>query len=200
MDRIISFLKEFKLILILAGIGVLTLIYAIYTMVSSNEVTVEIVHENQEQTSVTTSQIKVDVEGEVKKPGVYPLKAGSRIGDAIVMADGFSESADLDWVSKSLNLAEEVKDGGKIYIPEKSALKTIETNKVDVKAQKVDEKGKVNINTASMAELDSLVGIGEVRARAILDNRPYSKVDDLVSKAKIPESVYEKIKDHVSVY
>lgn len=200
MDKIITFLKEFKLILILACLGALTLSYAIYMMVASNEVTVEIVHENQEQTSTANSQIKIDVEGAVAKPGVYTINSGSRMGDVIVMAGGFSEGADLDWVAKSLNLAEAVKDEGKIYIPEKSSLKIVETNKVDVKAPTVSEKGKVNINTASLAEIDSLVGIGEVRARAILDNRPYSKIDDLVSKAKIPQSVYEKIKDQVSVY
>ena len=51
-----------------------------------------------------------------------------------------------------------------------------------------------------MAELDKLTGIGEVRAQAIVANRPYGSTEELVSKAKIPESVYEKIKDQVSVY
>lgn len=200
MDKIIIFLKEFGVIIFLGVLALSILGYGIYSIVEADQVKVEIIRGDESTTKINTGEIKVDVEGAVKKPGVYPFKPGSRIGDAIVMAGGFSEVADLAWVAKSLNLAEEIKDGGKIYIPDKSSLKNVETSKVDVKTQAADENGKVNLNTASMVELDSLEGIGEVRAKTILDNRPYSKVEDLVSKAKIPESVYEKIKDKVSVY
>ncbi len=200
MDKIIIFLKEFGVIIFLGVLALSILGYGIYSIVDADQTTVEIIRGEEGTAKINSSEIKVDVGGAVRKPGVYTLKPGSRIGDAILVAEGFSEVADLAWVAKSLNLAEEIKDGGKIYIPEKSSIEMVENNKAGVKAQTPYEKGKININTASMAELDSLVGIGEVRARSILDNRPYSKIEDLVSEAKIPESVYEKIKDQVSVY
>lgn len=152
----------------------------------------------QQNREYGSKEIVVDVTGAVEKPGLYKLQSESRIGDAIVRAGGFSEMADLDWVAQTLNLAEMLKDGGKVYIPKRDENSNVGTSKLVIEEGK--REGKVNINKASVGELDALAGIGEVRAKAIVDNRPYSSVDELVSKAKIPESVYEKIKDQVSVY
>jgi competence protein ComEA len=191
VDKINLFLKEFGILLIIALVGVGVLVYGLWEQLRPEEATVEIIkgdkHENDQQS------IYVDVAGAVENPGLYQLPSGSRIGDTLVMSGGLSSSADREWVAKTINLAQEVKDGEKIYIPNK-------TLRVSPLKSEVGQGGKVNINTASLSELDVLEGIGEVRARAILDNRPYSKINDLVSRAKIPETVYEKIKDRISVY
>jgi len=60
--------------------------------------------------------------------------------------------------------------------------------------------GKININTASEAQLDTLYGIGPVRAGKIIANRPYSSIEELVSKKVLGESTLEKIKDQITVY
>ena len=168
----------------------------------SEKAVVEIVTSNSPITNSqilqSETQIVVDVAGAVEKPGVYKLPVDSRIGDALVMAGGLAGEADREWVAATLNLAEPVKDGGKVYIPYRDEKRNIgNSNTLIAEKQK---NGKVNINTASEGELDTLVGIGEVRAQAIIANRPYGDIEELVSKAKIPQSVYEKIRDNISVY
>ncbi len=81
-----------------------------------------------------------------------------------------------------------------------AAKKAAEAKKGEVKAQakKAEEKAKgalIDINTASVDELKKLEGIGDARATAIVKNRPYARKDEIVSKAGIPQGVYDKIKD-----
>lgn len=181
-------------------VGVAILGYGIWGIIKPSEVKVEIISgEKPTANSVQQSQIVVDVAGAVEKPGVYKLPSGSRIGDALVMAGGLGEKADRDWVAKTINLAEIVKDGGKIYIPEIKVTDR-ETPSQLSKNEGVTLGSKVNINTASVGELDRLAGIGEVRAQAVFDNRPYGATDEIVSKAKVPQSVYDAIKDSISIY
>lgn len=201
MEKINTFLKEFWWIGIigLAGLGIVG--YGFWEIIKPTEVKVEIISgEQRTANSVEQSQIVVDVAGAVEKPGVYKLPTGSRIGDALVLAGGLGVKADREWVSKTLNLAEVVKDGGKIYIPEIQTIGILGKSVSQTVRISESQSGKVNINTASEGELDSLAGIGAVRAKAIVDNRPYGATDEIISKAKVPQSIYEDIKDSLSIY
>ncbi len=189
----------------MVGAGVL--IYGVYGEVSAEQPVVEIVKGDGESEKFevksengASAEIMVDVAGAVEKPGLYKLTSGSRIGDALVMAGGLSAAADREWVAKTINLAEVLKDGGKVYVPVKNTERETPSSSKTEGVTLGAMSAKVNINTASMSELDGLTGIGEVRAKTIMDNRPYGNIDELVSKAKIPQSVYEKIKDTVSIY
>lgn len=135
-----------------------------------------------------SEMVWVDVSGAVEKPGVYELGKGSRIKDALAAAGGLSETAEREYLEKIINMAEEVEDGQKIYIPSGGS------GMID------ESSGLININSASTSELDTLWGVGSARAEAIVDGRPFSKVEELLSKGVLPENVYEKIKDKVSVY
>lgn len=130
----------------------------------------------------------VDVAGAVERPGVYELGKGSRVKDALVSAGGLSHDADRGYLEKVLNLAEIVRDGEKLYIPHEGT---------EVMGEST---GLININTASISELDTLRGVGSIRAQKIIDNRPFSKTEELLSKDVLPKSVYEDIKSEVSVY
>lgn len=180
-----------------ALVGIFIIGYGIWEVVAPSGVTVEVIKGDQsidERGEMRESGIFVDVAGEVVKPGVYQLPSGSRIGDALVMAGGLAANANREWVAKQLNLAKELKDQEKVYIPARN-------ESGEVIGASINKSGKsININTASAGELDQLVGIGEVRAQAIVANRPYGSIDELMIKAKIPESVYAKIKDSISVY
>ena len=127
----------------------------------------------------------VDLSGAVIKPGVYELKQGTRINDLLIQAGGLSAVADRDWVAKNLNLADELIDGKKYYIPS-TGEKAVE--------------GLIDINSASLSQLESLEGIGEKRAQDIVSNRPYGTIDDLASKKIIPASVFNKIQEKISAY
>lgn len=178
-------------------VGVGILLYGVWDQVKPRGVGVEIVRNQEEGTRNQEREIIVDVSGAVEKPGVYYLASGSRIGDALVAAGGLSANADRVWVSQNMNLAKEIKDQEKIYIP------NINNQAPSTKFQtnsNVQNSKLININIASIGELDALPGIGSVRAKAIIDNRPYGNIEELVSKAKIPQSVYEDIANLVSVY
>ncbi len=144
------------------------------------------------------STIMVEVSGAVGRPAVYELPAGSRVIAFLEAAGGISNLADKGWVERNVNLAAPVTDGSKIYIP-RVGEESSKTESVAVGNSSVGSTAKININTASLSELDTLWGIGTVRAQAIIDNRPYQGVEELLEKKVVPTNVYAEIKDLVAI-
>jgi len=140
-----------------------------------------------------SGKIAVDVSGGVIHPGVYHLSFGSRVEDALIASGGLSSDADRSWVDKNLNRAAKLTDGQKIFVP-------LSKNSNVAQSESMSNGNLININAASISELDSLPGIGQVYGQSMIDNRPYSDVSDLVSKKVLKQSVYDKIKDKVTVY
>ena len=141
-----------------------------------------------------SGEIYVDVAGEVENPGVFKLSAGARVNDALSAAGGLSLEADRDWVEQTLNLAAKVNDGDKLFIP---SIQDAEVGSIDGNKAVT---GKINLNTASVADLDTLYGVGPATAKKIIDSRPYAKTEDLVTKKAVSQNVFDRIKDEVSVY
>jgi competence protein ComEA len=146
--------------------------------------------------AVLNTAVVVEVSGSIVKPGVYSFSKDSRIQDLLVQAGGLSEKADRSWVSKYLNLAARLSDGSKIYIP--SVSESIKNK--DVLGSNNTSNDIININKASSAELDTLPGIGAVTAEKIISGRPYTTIDELLTKKIVSKSVYEKIKDKIATY
>lgn len=149
-----------------------------------------------------TSKIKVYVTGEVNSPGVIELEEGSRIEDAIQGAGGIKAEANL----KQINLAYEVEDGEKIYIPnlseeteEAEETKTSEGNQVSTS----NSNGKVNINKASETELTAVLGIGASTAQKIItyrdENGKFKTIEDIKNVSGIGDSKYNSMKDFICV-
>lgn len=157
----------------------------------------------------TNEEVIVEVSGAVETPGVYKLQSNQRVEDALVLAGGLSANADRNWVEKTLNRAAKLADGQKIYIPYLSD-KQHQSGVLGAKESGGDQSvspyfsgrgsGLVNINTASLNQLDELPGIGPVYGQSIIDHRPYSTIEELLSKGAIKQSVYDKIKDKITVY
>lgn len=143
-----------------------------------------------------TQLICVHVCGAVQNPGVYYLDPGSRVHQAVEMAGGLlNEAAD-----SFINLAGPVSDGEQIYIPTRQEAESMSS--ASGKEEETSD-GLVNINTAGIAELTTLTGIGESKAEAIIAYRenvaPFSEISDIVNVSGIGESVFEKIKDSIKV-
>jgi competence protein ComEA len=147
--------------------------------------------------SVTSSSapILVDVAGWVRRPGVYEFTGGARVIDAIEAAGGARPGAQLD----ALNLAAPLADGTQILVPKQGAAPPTAVAGSGVAAP----GGLVNVNTATAEELETLPGIGEVTAQAIIDHRtengPFTSVDQLLDVTGIGDVTLENIRDLVTV-
>lgn len=157
------------------------------------------------------SFIYVDICGAVNAPGVYQLPAGSRVFQVIQMAGGFSEQAAADWV----NQAGILEDGQQLRIlTVEEARAQKESGAVHGTAEQSGQQsgsdngteqssGKVNINTADIAGLMTLEGIGKTRAEAIISYREshggFSAAEDLMQVEGIKEKTFEKLKDKITI-
>jgi competence protein ComEA len=135
------------------------------------------------------TDMRVYITGSVQYPGVYPVEEGDRWIDAVEAAGGPTDDADLN----AVNLSRHALDEDHIYVPSIAG-----ANVTGAGAQPL-----VNINTADQAELESLPGIGEVRAQSIVQSRttngPYGSIEDLLTREIIPQSVYADIAPLITV-
>jgi competence protein ComEA len=134
------------------------------------------------QRGVESMRIAVHVVGAVQQPGVYHLAAGSRGDDAVRLAGGATSQADL----KQVNLAAVLVDGQQLWIPRRG--ERIPNNSVPNTVPNAPRNGVptlIDINQATVADLDRLPGVGPSTARAIVDHRtrngPFASVDDLLA-------------------
>lgn len=141
-------------------------------------------------------EIVVHVSGAVAKPGIYTLPLGSRVNDAVHLAAPLRE-ANLD----ALNLAALISDGQKINVPREGEEVSLQE---DWSGNSTSPEGKVNLNTATLAELDTLPGIGPATAQKIIDYRTqnggFKSVDELDAVPGIGPQKLEQLRDLVTVY
>lgn len=161
--------------------------------------------EKQLKTEEVPEEIIVHITGAIEKEGIVKLKEGSRIIDAIEAAGGLTDEVNLEKV----NLAYELKDGQKIYIPKISdANKEMDVNEeidesVIINDEKEDNTGKVNINKAKVDELMTISGIGQSTAIKIIEyrlaNGKFKTIEEIKNVSGIGELKYESIKDYICV-
>jgi competence protein ComEA len=144
-------------------------------------------------------QVIVHVSGAVKREGVYRLKSGDRIIDALKLAGGAALDANLS----SINLAEKVKDGEKIIVPAKPKVVERMLGDQGIRKSGTSPTGKVNINAAGEKELCKVRGIGPTTAKRIVEyrssNGPFSKIEDLMKVKSIGKGKFGKIKEQITI-
>ena len=182
--------KQKIIFIIILLIMIITIIYYIYSTVSKYNFEST---DNEENTDII-----VHVSGCVKNNTIVSLKSGSRIKDAIDAAGGLTDEADLN----SVNLAYILEDGEKIYIPKKGEeipLEEISSNYTSSSSK----SSKININTATQSELESIPGIGSSTAIKIIDyrkeNGKFKNIEDIKNISGIGDAKFEKMKDYISV-
>lgn len=185
------------IVVVIAGIK---LIDIYYQNNNNEEITIQnVLTTEDEPEKIENETIKVYVTGEVKNQGVIELEQGSRIVDAIEKAGGQTEEANL----KNVNLAYELEDGQKIYIPNKSEENTNEITDDGITGSDSKENDTININKANEKELQELNGIGESLASSIIkyreDNGKFKNIEDLKNVPGIGESKFSNIKEKIKV-
>ena len=200
LSKTFAFLSIFiPVLLIIVGIVLASL--AIKKLITSSE-TLECFCPSCPETNfaekgaASLGLIKVDIQGAVKKPGIYQLEIGQRLADLLSLAEGFTKEADASYIAKTLNLSTELKDQDKIYIPflEENQNQDSQGSSSDIETSSQSESGLISINQADAKQLQTLTGIGEAKAQAIIDSRPYSNLEELVSKKVISENLFNSLK------
>lgn len=181
---------------------------------------------NEQEDTIKLDTIKVDIKGAVNNPGVYELKNNSRVGDVILISGGLTKDADTSVINLSKTLKDEMviiiytkkeisemkKGSTSIKYIEKecvcpkiendACIENLVTNEKNDTAQNV-KNTKISLNTASMKELSTLSGIGESKAKAIIDyrnkNNGFKTIEEIKKVSGIGNSIYEKIKDNITI-
>ena len=183
--------------------GILLILVGVGGLFSKKEESVEettvvettVLAEKTEASTTQETVIFVDIKGAVKNPGVYQMKVGDRVKDALDAAGGLTAEAD----SQKVNLAQRVEDQMVIVVPkvgeEAEEIPAGETRKEATK------EGKVNINTATVEELKTLKGVGEKKAEAIIEyrkkNGSFQTKEDLMKVRGIGKKLFESFQERI---
>lgn len=139
------------------------------------------------------NKIKIHILGQVNYNGILELEEGSRIDDAIKQAGGITDQADIS----KINLAYKLLDGQKLYIPSI----TDEEIEYILENEKIEEK--ININTATQTELETLPGVGPSLALKILnyrkENGKFKTIEEIQNVSGVGENKYEEIKEKITI-
>ena len=207
-------LKKYLLEIFLLTISVIITVTALTIYIKNSRENIDqTVISNGQSEKVLSEKIFVDVSGAVKKPNIYQVDFGARIKDVIDKAGGLSDDADVLFFNRNYNLARIVNDQEKIYIPSimeidngiftqnQRTLDYVLPSEASAKEdyQQIEIQSLINLNSAAAEELDQLPGVGQVTANKIIDNRPYSTLEELLIKKIVNKGVFEKIKSLITL-
>ncbi|MEC2179288.1 competence protein ComEA [Bacillus subtilis] len=151
---------------------------------------------NNDESSET---IVIDIKGAVQHPGVYEMRTGDRVAQAIEKAGGTSEQAD----EAQVNLAEILQDGTVVYIPKKGEETAVQQGGGRSVQSDGGKGALVNINTATLEELQGISGVGPSKAEAIIayreENGRFQTIEEITKVSGIGEKSFEKIKSSITV-
>lgn len=161
---------------------------------------------NNKEVTVSSQEktIVVEIKGEVKKPDVYTLNENSIVKELIEAAGGLTENAELS----NINRAKKLQNHELVYIANKNDInKEVKNTNSEVNISQNQSKGisnkKVNINSAALEELKTLTGIGDSKAKSIIEYREqnggFKSIEDIKNVTGIGEKMFEKIKEQIEI-
>ena len=202
-----------KVLMIIAILSVLLTLTIILFTKKEDEVIEESILTVSNEVNEEKKYYYVDIKGSVNNPGVYKFKENDRVIDAIEMAGGLTKDAN----TSNINLSQKLKSEMVIYIYNN---KEIKENTINLTCDNVCKKeiievnncipvttskitGKVNINTATVEELMKVSGIGESKAKSIIEyrnnNGAFNNIEDIKNISGIGEAIFDRIKEEISV-
>ena len=160
---------------------------------SDEEIAVEV-----SESTMPTTEILVDIKGAIQQPGVYHLPSDARLHELILVAGGFTKEAE----ERQLNLAEKLSDQQMIYVPSKEEVDfSVELPQLNQEGNA--ETGLINLNTATLLQLQELPGIGPAKAQAIItyreENGLFKTVEDLLNISGFGEKTLEKLRAMITL-
>lgn len=204
-----------KFITIIIFIIVISLVFILSFMISDEEKKEEEfnIKSDKEVGEIVVDLFKVDIKGAVANPGVYEVNSGDRVIDVIEKAGGLLKNANTDYI----NLSKEVTNEMTIWIYTNKEIEELELGNTIIEYIEKEcncpnvnnsacinnpDSSLININTAPLQELMTLSGIGESKAKAIIEYRektPFTSTSDIMNVSGIGESAFEKIKDYITI-
>jgi competence protein ComEA len=152
--------------------------------------------QNSPSSASSSGRVVVDISGAVQHPGIYELTQDERVFTALEKAGGLTANADLGYVQQHLNLAEKVVEAEKIYFPPRQTQTDTPSNQSSSSA---GINNLISLNFSSAAELDSLPDLGEKLSAKIIAGRPYHQLSELVTRVKISQSIFDKLKNLIQL-
>lgn len=190
------FILALLIILIICGILYKNTVYDAQVVLVEENIETSEKKEAPVKEETTVELITVYVCGSVKTPSNVTLPADARVEDAVKLAGGVSENADLN----AINMAQKLNDADKIYVPKKGEI--VEGGSIALSTTS-KAGGKVNINKATAAELDRLPGIGPSTADKIIEYRAskggFKSIEEINNVSGIGDSKYNEIKNLITV-
>jgi competence protein ComEA len=220
-DILFTYLKQYYLLMIIIILLIVNLYFSINKTIIENVSTEESnvpITMGMDQVTSDTNQVnniyKVDIKGEVKKAGVYEVNDKMVVNDVINLAGGLTKSAD----TRAVNLSKRVSNEMVIYIASKKEITSNATLKNDAPVETNNAEGVItksaseqasnaaniiNINTATLEQLDALPSIGTAKAQSIIEYRQtngiFTSIDDIKKVSGIGDSLFAKIKNYITV-
>ena len=187
------------LILVISGFFLYTtnkeedVLWEIAPSTSDEEIAVEV-----SESTMPTTEILVDIKGAIQQPGVYHLPSDARLHELILAAGGFTKEAE----ERQLNLAEKLSDQQMIYVPSKEEVDfSVELPQLNQEGNA--ETGLINLNTATLLQLQELPEIGPAKAQAIItyreENGLFKTVEDLLNISGFGEKTLEKLRAMITL-
>ncbi len=215
IDIILNYLKDNILSLIIIFLNIFIIGILVYFNFFEEEPILEepieeVISVIETEPIEEEASLLVDVKGAVKKPGVYEVTNDTIVNDCIKLAGGLKSDADTN----TINLSKKVVNEMVIYIPEKEEVKespplndaVIDNTPIigtGTEENNPSSDKKININTATLSELQELDGIGESKAQSIIDYRNevglFKDINELMNVSGIGETVFAKIKDNITI-
>lgn len=203
-----NWLNQYKTVIILTASAAVVITIIFFYAIGKNKepvehaVSTETANPDVKQEAAkdeSKETIVIDIKGAVQRPGVYEMRTGDRVSQAIEKAGGTSEQAD----ELQVNLAELLQDGTVVYIPKKGEEKAAQQGAGVAVKSGGGEGALVNINTATIEELQDISGVGPSKAEAIVayreENGRFQTIEDIMKVSGIGEKSFEKIKSSITV-